>query len=81
MALRDVKITPLMAAMSTAPVVGESIDGESFGVSACAIMHVRNGKIVRVDDIDSAPIIRLGLDTGWPKADCPLAGPPLGTSR
>jgi ketosteroid isomerase-like protein len=65
----DVKITPFDGGyVQQHRWLGESIDGESFGVSACAIMHVRNGKIVRVDEyFDSAPIIRLGLDTWLPK--------------
>jgi ketosteroid isomerase-like protein len=49
--------------------VCETVAGEKFSVSACAIMHVRNGKIVRVEEyFDSAHITRLGLDTWLPKS-------------
>jgi ketosteroid isomerase-like protein len=65
----DIKITPFDGGyVQQHQWVGKSIDGEPFRLSACAIMHVRNGKIVRIDEyFDSAPFIRLGLDTWLPK--------------
>jgi hypothetical protein len=58
-----------MAAMSNNTLlIGESSDGKPFSLPACAIMHVRNGKIVRIDEyFDPVPFIRLGLDTWLPK--------------
>jgi ketosteroid isomerase-like protein len=69
----DIRITPFDSGyVQQHQWVGETIDGKSFRVSACAIMQVRDGKIVRIDEyFDSAPFIRLGLDTWLPKDRSP----------
>ena len=65
----DIRVTPFDGGyVQQHQWIGTSIDGEPFRLSACAIVHVHNGKIVRIDEyFDSAPFIRLGLDTWLPK--------------
>ena len=65
----EIKITPFDGGfVQQHKMVGESIEGEPFSLPACAVMHVRDGKIVRIDEyFDSVPFIRLGLNTWLPK--------------
>jgi len=46
---------------------GETDDGRSFNLPACAIVQVRAGRISRIDEyFDSAPFADLGLRTWLP---------------
>jgi ketosteroid isomerase-like protein len=65
----DVKVTPFDGGyIQQHRLVGKTIDGETFSLPACAIMHVRNGKIIRIDEyFDSAPLIKIGIDSWLPK--------------
>lgn len=49
-------------------IVGTTDDGEPFALPSCAVMHVRDRKIVSIDEyFDSAPLARLGIDSWLPK--------------
>lgn len=49
--------------------VGETVTGEEFALSACAVVRVRNGKIASIDEyFDSAPIARLGIASWAPNS-------------
>jgi ketosteroid isomerase-like protein len=64
----EVKITPFTGGyVQQHRLVGETIDGKPFVLPACAIMHVRDGKIIRIEEyFDSAPLIQIGLDAWLP---------------
>jgi ketosteroid isomerase-like protein len=65
----DIKITPFDGGyFQQHRLVGKSVDGKPFSLPACAIMHVRDGKIVRIDEyFDSAALVRIGVDSWLPK--------------
>jgi len=65
----DIKITPFDGGyIQQHRLVGQSVDGAPFSLPACAIMHVRDGKIVRIDEyFDSAPLVRIGIDSWLPR--------------
>jgi hypothetical protein len=49
-------------------IVGTTDEGEPFALPSCAVMRVRDGKIVSIDEyFDSAPLARLGIGSWLPK--------------
>ena len=49
-------------------IVGRTDTGAAFALPACAVMRVRNGRIVSIHEyFDSAPIARLGIDSWLPR--------------
>lgn len=70
----DVRVTPFNGGyVQQHRWVGETVTGEEFSLSACAVVRIRDGRIVRIDEyFDSAPIARLGVDAWAPKKSAAL---------
>jgi ketosteroid isomerase-like protein len=65
----DVRVTPFDGGFVLQHrMVGTTDDGSPFSLAACAVTHVRNDRILSIDEyFDSAPLKRLGIDSWMPK--------------
>jgi ketosteroid isomerase-like protein len=65
----DVRVTPFDGGfLLQHRIVGNTDDGMPFTLVACAVIRVRNGKVLSIEEYcDSAPLKRLGIDSWLPK--------------